>query len=292
MKHNILVFILLFSGSFLSHANEILIRQATVSTMSEAGTLDNVDIYIKDGIIQQIGTNLEASPDVREIDAAGMQVTPGLINSYTALGIIEIGAVDATVDVETDDEMFSTSYNISPAFNPASSLLPLNRNHGLTLAIVAPDSGHHVFAGQAAMAHLRQTGDLLIDRSVAMFARFGARAGRFAGGSRAAAYAKLRHAFADTQEYLANRDAVLQGDWRELSLPKHDLDALIPVVDGVKPLVIDVHRASDIRALLELKQEFNLNLIIIGGAEAWMVADELAADKVPVILDPMYNLPG
>lgn len=291
MKQIIYSILLLICCSAIQ-GQEILIQNATVHTQSDKGTIENTSIYIVDGQIEAIGPRLDVASDTKIIDAAGLQVTPGLINPYTALGIIEIGAVRSTVDVETDDEMFSTSYNIAPAFNPASSLIPLNRIHGLTMVIVAPDSGHHVFAGQAALAHLHRSGDLLIDRSIAMFARFGARAGRFAGGSRAAAYAKMRHAFLDTKEYIENSDAVMRGNWRDLSLPKHDLEALIPVVEGTKPLVIDVHRASDIRTLLELKKEFNLNIIIVGGAEAWMVADELAAENVPVILDPMYNLPG
>lgn len=291
MKNSIIV-MLLFMFSLSSQSEEILIRNATVHTQTELGSIDKTSIHIVDGLIQAIGDTLDVGPNTTIIDATDMQVTPGLINSYTALGIIEIGAVRATVDVETEDEMFSASYNISPAFNPASSLIPLNRIHGLTLAIVAPDSGHHVFAGQAAMAHLRLSGDSLINRTVAMFARFGSRAGRFAGGSRAAAYAKMRHAFLDSREYMDNRDDIKRGNWHKLSLPLHDLEALIPVVEGRKPLVIDVHRASDIRALLELKNEFNLNMVIVGGAESWMVAEELAKENVPVIIDPMNNLPG
>ena len=59
-----------------------------------------------------------------------------------------------------------------------------------------------------------------------------------------------------------------------------------------RPVVATVHRASDIQATVRLAQEFDLKLVIAGGAEAWIVADELAAAEVPVILDPLENLPS
>ena len=275
-----------------ARADPILVRDATVYTLADAGTLENTDIYINDGVITAIGAGLPAGPGVEIIEAGGRPVTPGLINPYTYLGIVEISAVEETVDVETEDELFSASYAIAPAINPASSVLPQNRIHGLTLAIVAPDSGHHVFAGQGAAIHLVRSGPVLLDGSVAVYAVYGSRSGRHAGGSRAAAYARLRYALLDTREYLANREAVRRGEWRDLTLPVHDLESLVPVVEGDKPLVVDVQRASDIRSLLELKREFDLNLVIAGAAEAWMAADALAAAGVPVILDPLANLPG
>lgn len=275
-----------------SWADPLLIRNARIYTLAGAEVIENGDIYIDEGLIQAVGSGLDVPVGTTVIDADGRQVTPGLINPHTSLGLVEIGAVDQTVDVETEDEMFSASYNITPAINPASSTLPLNRIHGLTLAVVTPDSGHHVFAGQGAVLHLAPAGPAVIRDSVALYASYGGRAGRLAGGSRAAAFARLRYALLDAGEYRDNRQAVRRGEWRELSLPVHDLEALIPVVEGDKPLVVSVHRASDIRALLGLKDEFDLNLIIAGATEAWMAAAELAAARVPVIMDPMANLPG
>jgi imidazolonepropionase-like amidohydrolase len=49
---------------------------------------------------------------------------------------------------------------------------------------------------------------------------------------------------------------------------------------------------SDIRAALGLGREFGLKVLIAGGREAWMVARELAAAKVPVIVQPTQNLPS
>ena len=292
MKHFLFNSILLLIWSFNLWANDILIKGARIYTLTDAGIIENGDIYIKDGVIEAVGTGLDSEPDVNIIDANGMEVTPGLITAHSRLGLVEISAVSASVDVSTEDENYSASYNISSAINPSSSAIPHNRIHGLTHAVLAPSFGHHVFAGQGAVIRLYNSETSLINDSVAVYARFDSSAGEYAGGSRAAAYIKIRQALLDTQEFIENHEAIMRGDWRKLSLPVHDLQALVPVVEGIKPLVITSHRASDIHTLIALKKEFVLSMVIVGASEAWMVADELADANIAVIMDPMANLPS
>jgi imidazolonepropionase-like amidohydrolase len=274
-------------------ANDILIQDARIYTSADAGIIDNGDIYIKDGIITEIGSGLEMPLNTTVINGNGMQITPGLITAHSQLGLVEISAVSDTVDVRTKDKLYSASYNISTAFNPSSSAIPHNRIHGLTRAIIAPSFGHHVFAGQGAAIGLNDSeSSPVLNNSVAVYARFDSSASEYAGGSRAAAYTKIRQSLLDTREFIENESKVLSGDWRELSLPVHDLQALIPVITGDKPLVITSHRASDIRTLLKLKEEFGLSMVIAGASEAWMVATELSAANVSVIMDPLANLPS
>jgi imidazolonepropionase-like amidohydrolase len=271
-------------------AAELLVKGARLYTLTDAGIIEDGDIYIRDGIIENIGIGLQAGESVRVIDAAGKQVTPGLINASSQLGLVEISAVSDSVDVETEDMHYSASFTITPAINPSSSAIPHNRIHGLTHAVLAPSFGHHVFAGQGAVIRLDMSSSV-INGSVAVYARFDSTAGEFAGGSRAAAFTKIRQAFLDTREFSDNRDAVRRGEWREFSLPINDLEALVPVVFNIKPLVVTSHRASDIRTLIGLKNEFGLKMIIAGATEAWMLADELSVAGIPVIMDPMANLP-
>ena len=271
-------------------AGEILIKNATIHTLTGAGTLENADILISNGTISALGTDIDASSAGKVMDASGKQVTPGLINAYTYLGVREISAVEGTDDVSTRDEQFSAAFAVYSAVNPDSTLLPHNLIHGLTHAIVAPESAHHVFAGQGIVLQLGKPSTILT-RSAAMFARLGGSSGEPGGGSRASSYLKMQQALADTLEYGANRHAVMSGNWRDLSLEVHDLEALIPVVDGDLPLVVTVHRASDIDVLLDLKKQFGLKLVIAGASEAWRVAGKLAEEDVAVIIDPMANLP-
>ena len=271
-------------------AGEILIKNATIHTLTGAGTLENADILISNGTISALGTDMDAPSAGKVIDASGKQVTPGLINAYTYLGIREISAVEGTDDISTRDEQFSAAFTVFSAVNPSSTLLPHNLIHGLTHAIVAPASEHHVFAGQGIVLQLGKPASVL-NKSAAMFARLGGGSGEPGGGSRAASYLKMHRALADTQEYGTNRHAVMSGNWRDMSLDVHDLEALIPVIEGKLPLVVTVHRASDINALLELKKQFGFKLVIAGASEAWRVADKLAREEVAVIIDPMANLP-
>jgi imidazolonepropionase-like amidohydrolase len=97
---------------------------------------------------------------------------------------------------------------------------------------------------------------------------------------------------ADALDYRQNRAAADRGDWRDYSVSSHDLEVLISVLEGNRPIVFNANRASDIEIVIKLAAEFGLRAIVIGGAEAWMLADELAAANVSVIIDGTANLPG
>ena len=103
---------------------------------------------------------------------------------------------------------------------------------------------------------------------------------------------RLREALQDALDYGTNRASFDRGDRRPYALSRLDLEALQPVVKGELPLVLTVHRASDIEAALRLARDFHLKLIVAGAREAWEVAGRLAEAKVPVLLDPLANLPG
>lgn len=286
------VFILFSLSSAGLAAKDILIKNARLYTLTDTDVMERGDILIRDGKINRVDTNINASGDKQVIDAEGKQITPGLFTAFTQLGVIEISAVSGTQDAVTTDTLFSASFAVAPAVNPNSTLFPQNRLHGLTHAVVMPAAGHHIFAGQGALIRLGDADAVMINDSVAVYAGYGSNSSQFSGGSRAAAYIKMRQSLLDAREYGKNRKAVLRGNWREFVLPLHDLDALLPVVSGDKPLIVSVHRASDIRALLKLQREIRFRLIISGGSEAWMVADELAGAEVPVIMDPINNLPS
>jgi imidazolonepropionase-like amidohydrolase len=70
-----------------------------------------------------------------------------------------------------------------------------------------------------------------------------------------------------------------------------DLDALVPVVEGRMPLVVEAYRESDIRQVIAFASAYRLKVILLGGAEAWKAAPALARAGIPVIADPRDNLP-
>jgi imidazolonepropionase-like amidohydrolase len=274
-----------------SGAETLFIRNAAVHTMTEQGVMEGGSILIRDGRIEAVGVDLDTPGDARTIDGSGLHVTPGLISAYTQLGLVEIDLVAQTSDSATTDILFSASFTVAPALNPHSTLVPYNRRNGLLHAVVAPAPGHHVFSGRGAVIRLGSREQFMVHDGVAVFATYGSPGGLFAGGSRAAAYGRMRLAFLEALELERNRKAISAGNWRDLTLPYHDLEALVPVIRGQLPIVINTHRAADILALLDLRREFSLRLVIAGASEAWMVAGELAEAGVPVIIDPLANLP-
>ena len=273
-------------------AETVAITGATVHTLTRAGTLERATVVIVDGRVSAIGVDAAVPDGARVIDGAGLVVTPGLFYAWGTMGIVEVGAVDGSNDIEVDNPRIGAALNIADAVNPRSELIAVNRIEGVTRSVVAPESETHLVAGQAAVINLGGAGDWLEAAPAAMVVQFGERGAELSGGSRAAALLTLREVLQDARDYGRNRSAFDRGARREYARARLDLEALQPVLAGEVPVLARVDRASDIEAILRLKREFKLRVIVAGGAEAWVVADQLAAESVPVILDPLVNLPG
>lgn len=277
----------------LATAESYAITNATVHTLGKPGALQNATVIIEDGKITAVGTNINVPARATVIDATGKVVTPGVFDPVSYLGIVEIGGVEQSVD-DALANSYGPAFSVADAVNPRSTLIPINRIEGVTRAFVVPDAGEGgtVIAGQAAIIHLGDVDDFIVKREAGMISFLGESGSKIAGGSRAGALLRLREAFEDARDLKDNRDSFDAGQRRAYALPRLDLEALLPVIDGSMPLLVNVHRVSDIEAVLRLKDEFKLRVVIVGGAEAWMIADKIAAASVPVILNPLANLPS
>jgi imidazolonepropionase-like amidohydrolase len=271
----------------------IAVTGGTVHTMGERGTLQGATVLIRDGRIAAVGTDVAVPAEARRIDARGKVVTPGIIDAHGQIGIEEIPGVEQTVDAASSERRFTASFDVVDAINPRSVVIPVNRIEGITRAVVAPThtSGGSLIAGRGAIIALVHPTDYVTRSPAAMYATFGEWGARLSGGSRGVAMLHLREAFEDARDFAANRAAFEQRGRRDYALSRLDLEALQPVVAGELPFVLGVNRASDIRAALRLAGDYGLRLVILGGAEAWMVADEIAAAGVPVLINPLQNLP-
>ena len=254
--------------------------------------IENGTVLIRDGRIVAVGENVTIPGDARRIDATGKVVTPGLINGATALGLREIGAVGETVEVRAQGEdAIAASVRVWDGLNPTSVLIAPSRDEGVTSVVVLPAGG--LLAGQAAFVDLTEGSvpDMVVRGPVAMVGQLGS-AAQTGTGSRAEMFAKLREVLDDARVYARRRADFERGASRELAARRLDLEALQPVLGGELPLLLDVDKASDIQAALRLAREYEVRLAILGGAEAWMVASELAAGRVPVLTGAMNNIPG
>jgi len=254
--------------------------------------IENGTVLIRAGKIVSVGTNITIPADARRIDATGKWVTPGIVNVATTLGVVEIGAVEETNDTPARGrgDAITASHKVWEGFNPNSPLIQVTRNDGITTVGVVPGGG--LVGGQAAMVDLSDgdLGDMMLLAPIAMTADIGSK-GEHVGGTRAEVLQRLRDLLADTREYMRRRADYERNATRELAARRGDLEAMIPVIQGRLPLVIDANRASEIETALHLATEFSLKIVISGGAEAWMVADRLASAKVPVIVGALNNIP-
>jgi imidazolonepropionase-like amidohydrolase len=272
----------------LAGADTIAITNAEIHTLGRAGVITHGTLVIRDHRIEAVGENLAPPAGARVIDAAGKPVTPGLFDAYTSLGLVEIDSVTESNDTTAHKPGLSAALDAADAFNPRSTLIPVSRIEGLTRAATAPgNGGQTLFAGQGAVVSLGSLSNWLVKPRAAMYADLGEDGAKLAGGSRSATWATLRGYLEEVRRAGTPR---LNPD-RPSELGLLDIEALKPVLAGDEPLVVTVNRAGDILAALKFAEDNNLRLVVRGGAEAWMVAAQLAAHHVPVILDPRLDLP-
>lgn len=283
----------LLAGAPLAHAQSVAITNAKVYTMT-GPALERATVLIRDGKIAAVGEGIAIPAGVRVIDAAGKVVTPGFLDSFTHLGIIEIEAIAETADQSTNDDRITAAFNVADALNPFSTLIPITRVEGITRAVVAPQPGASLIAGQGVLIDLSgEPGEAMIHRNpVAMYAVLGAAGAEKAGGARAAALLRLREALQDARDYAAHRLAYEEARRRDYALSRLDLEALVPVARRQLPLAVHADRAADILAAIRFAQELGIDLVLLGAAEGWLVADEIARARVPVVINPLQNLPG
>ena len=274
-------------------AQDVLIRNATVHTVTERGTLERADVLVRGGRIAAVGMGLDAG-GAAVVEANGRPLTPGLFGGITGLGVVEVSLEQSTVDYAPprDDAGHGPAtgprpeFDVTLAFNPQSAVIGVNRADGVTSAMVAPQAqaGAAVVSGQGAVARLDGRADAFSLQSRTLFADLGVGAPS-AGVGRAAQFMLLDQAIREARPTPQMRDA----DFRLLTPAGREV--LARYLNGGR-IVFAADRASDIRQVLAFAQRHGARPVILGGAQAWQVAGLLAEAKVPVILDPLVNLPG
>ena len=300
---------------------DFAIVNATVAIGDGSAPIQGGTVVVRAGKIVAAGAGVAVPAGVRTIDGTGKWVTPGLVVAVTDLGLLDAGGVDESNDEVAEKAGFNAALDVSAAIDPDSQQVAVNRAAGVTRAAVAPLAGNAIFAGQGAIIDLGADARPVTRPRAFQYIELGERGAALAGGSRVAAQAVLRNALREAGEFDRRNTAktparigggkaapvstgddipldprmspVAQGQSQDALLTHFDAAALVPVVTGRQPLYVHVDRASDIRSVLALRQEFPaLRLVIVGAAEGWRVANELAAAKVPVLAQALTDLPG
>src|SRR6185312_13339758 len=253
--------------------------------------IENGTVLIKDGKIVAVGANVTVPSDAEKVDASGKWVTPGLVNAETQLGLVEVG-----FGAGANESRARSTDGVTPDFaswdglNPRSVLIPPAREGGVTSVMSTPVGG--LIAGQSSMIDLYgdTRADMILRAPAAMIAGIGDASGDGAP-AKGQVVSKLRELLQDTRYYQKHVADFDRGESRQLSASPAGLAAMVPVLEGKVPLLIDADQASDIQSVIDLAKEFGIKVIIGGGEEAWEVADHLAAARIPVLAGAMSNIP-
>ncbi len=292
----------------------IALKGGTLLTVSH-GTIKDGVLVMENGKIASVGpaSSVKIPKGAQVIDATGMTIYPGLIDSETNLGLTEISAVQMSNDlVETSDEIMPHMH-VYDAFHAESALIPVSRVNGITNAIVAPEA-KDTLPGQDSFIQLAgpSATEMLMLRDIAMPLNFTGSERRNESWdkrkfpqTRMGMASQLRQAFLDAQDYAQKwadydkkKSAPPPSDKDKKNEPpappKRDLklEALLPYLQGKKPIVLAAEQSNDLETAVNLAREFNLKFILNHIAHSQKVLDYVAGLKVPVIVGPIYEEPN
>jgi len=281
------------------------IVNARVVTVT-SGVIENGTVVIQNGKIAAVGTNVSIPAGAERIDGKGLSIYPGMIDAATNLGLAEIGqGAAATIDVQ---EVGATNANAKAimAVNPHTSHVNVTRVNGVTTVLSHPTGG--LISGISTVINLNGStqGEMVVVPEFGLFINFprAVQFGGFGGGGggqppdlnelirrRDAQVEELKKIFKDAEAYGKAVDAS-RAD-KSLPVPPTDLRmaAMVPYVRGEKPILFAAERERDIRNVLRFITDTRVKGVIVGGQEAWRVADELKKHNVAVIYTNIYSLP-
>ena len=269
-------------------AETVLINNGRIVTNGGAGIIENGDVLIVDGRISAVGANINAPRGARVIEAEGRFVTPGAFAAMSEVGLSEISGSGAPNDANVEGNLISAAADAGRAFNPNVTAIPVTRIEGVTRAAIAPSAAGSIFDGRGALVSMSGGADSVFRERAFMVVELGETGAGRAGGSRAALWPAFEAALRDAREYPARYRSGQGG----AVLNEIDAAALQPFAQGQGMFLVHIESAADIRRLIRFKRDNpRLRFAIHGGAEAWQVADELARSGIPVIIDPLSNLP-
>ena len=289
-KKVLLIFFILFNGIISSES--ILIQNATIYDGKNNNPFVG-NVLLDGNIISRVSTsNLRGD---KVIDATGKILTPGIISTDSEIGIVEIGALSVTRDDSSD--LYQIGFSIYDAFNPNSVLIPWNRSNGITSTITLPQNTNSPIGGLGSFFVLDSDLKITGIKDNVMIGRVGGSGGE----SRAETFSIME----DLLEFASSIDSKDMDSYEDISdliddspiaetmeLHPRDLKALSRLINDDLPLIMKANRASDILKLIEIKEKYDLNLIIMGAQEAGLVANKIAESDIPLIINPINNIPG
>ncbi len=266
-------------------------------------------VLIEDGLILAVGAEVEVPDGAAVIDATGLWVWPGMIDPYTSLGLVEVGADRMTNDSDEATAVATPQLRAADGINPYSALIPVSRLGGVTTVLVSP-GGRNPINGQAAVVDLAggTVEEMLVADGVALVFNFGNQAARDGSypSTRIGIVASIRQTLYDARRYGRQREAALsrsdedseeetaEGEGAQPVGPKTDLryEALLPALRSEIQVICAASETQEIRSALAVAEEFGLQVILLNPAHAYRMLDEIERRGVPVLLGNTFRMPA
>ncbi len=262
---------------------------ATLHPVS-AAPIEDGTIIIQDGRILALGSELAVPAGARVIMEEGLEVWPGLIAINTAIGLREIAAVRSSMDTDEIGEDHPDLVT-STSLNAESAHIAVTRTNGVTRAQVAPRGSGTMNGKSSVIRMIGATWEelLYVDEDM-LHVGFPTVRNSSKKKEEPEAVERMRELFADALEY-----GRLQDESREAGMPgpafNPRLESLIPFARGEARVAIHANNAQTILFALRFIKELKLKAVLFGVTEGWKVADAIAAQKVPVVVGPILELP-
>lgn len=277
--------------SATASAQDIAITNARLVIGDGSPAIDGGTVVIRNGRVVAAGQGASVPAGVTVVDAAGRYVTPGIVAGFSRVGLVEVDAVAGSNDSASRTSVFGAAIDISPALNPLGEPVAVNRQSGVTRALVYPGASAGIFNGRGALVDLGGDLDMVTRAGLFQYVELGEAGARRAGGSRQSALLHFRSLLAEAQDFGRNPSAY-DGRSRDALLTRVDAQALLRVLDGRDRLFIKVERAADILAVIAMLRDFpQIRATLVGVSEGWTVAPQLAASRIPVIASALNDLP-
>ncbi|MGL6043230.1 MAG: amidohydrolase, partial [Sandaracinobacteroides sp.] len=151
-------------------------------------------VLMNDGVVIAVEAGGVVPAGYRQVDATGKWVTPGIIAGISQLGTAEVHGDESANDQSAKDSPATAALMLEAAYNPSETAIPVTRHAGVTTAVVAPNAGRTLFAGQGYLLSLADGTKEPFRPRAFQYVAYGEQGARLAGGSRPAAWAELTNA--------------------------------------------------------------------------------------------------
>jgi hypothetical protein len=270
------------------------IRGATVVPVS-GPRMENATVIVSHGVITAVGKDVTFPQETWVIDGKGLTVYPGLIDSFTDVGLSgtlssggEGGHQPPTISRGPEDRPGASPWrDAAGEASLSDKRIETWRSAGFTTVVSADKGG--VFPGQAAVLDLagERNGDLVVKSPVAIPVSLQP-VGSFSSfpGSLMGTVAYVRQVWLDT-DWSTKAEAIYDKNPRGLARPRYDRtdSALADALEDHALVLIPANSAVQIRRSFELVDRWHVTAAIYGGQMSYEVADEIAAKKLPVLVD-------